>query len=51
MVECKTKKDDALDQNTLSCCYGHYVTSNQQTQINKTCSRENVKYPCQSISA
>ena len=25
------QKDDEMDQNTLHCCYGNYVTTNQQT--------------------
>ena len=25
------KKDDGIDQNTLHCCYGEYMTTNQQT--------------------
>ena len=31
MLEGKVKKDDRLDQNTFQYCYGHYVTTNQQT--------------------
>ena len=29
-------KYNGIDQNTLQCCYGHYVTTNQQTELNKT---------------
>ena len=25
------QKDDGMDQDTLHCCYGKYVTTNQQT--------------------
>ena len=25
------QKDDGIDQNTLHCCYGEYVTAKQQT--------------------
>ena len=25
------RKDDRMDQNTHHCCYGDYVTTNQQT--------------------
>ena len=28
------QKDDGMDQNKLHCCYGDYVTTNQQTSIN-----------------
>ena len=31
------QKDDGMGQNTLHCRYGEYVTTNQQTWINKTC--------------
>ena len=27
----KLKKDDGIDQNTVYCCYGDYMTTNQQT--------------------
>ena len=29
-------KYNGIDQNTLQCCYGLYVTTNQQTELNKT---------------
>ena len=35
------QKDDGVDQNTLHCCYGDYMTTNQQ--IDKTCWRDFVK--------
>ena len=25
------QKDDGMDQNTLHCCHGDYMTTNQQT--------------------
>ena len=33
------QKDDVTEQNILHYCYGDYVTTNQQTQISKTCCR------------
>ena len=30
------QKTNGMDQNTLLCCYGQYVTTNHQTQVNKT---------------
>ena len=31
------QKDDGINRNTFGCCYGYYVTTNQQTKINKSC--------------
>ena len=41
------QKVNGMGQNTLHCCYGNYVITNQEILINKRYCSDFVSLPCQ----